>query len=135
CDDSFVKPGECFQIGWQRFIGPEGLEDEGCEVSRFEASAREHHDEIFRWPNVDSLAASPNRFEHTGIICAFHPPEITVAIIVARAIHVSACRCRNPGWRDNLVVAPASALEQQLSNLGHIAGMELEGTPTVVIAT
>src|SRR5229473_1670733 len=115
-----MKSRQRRRIRGQRLIGFQRLQNELGQVAWFELATREHQNEVFRWPDVDSLASTSYGFKHSRIILSFHPPCITIAIVVDRTTNVSLRSGSNPGFRENLAVAPAPTLEKELTELRHI---------------
>ena len=105
----------------------------GGEVARLEAAAGVHEHEFFVGPDGDALATAAHGFEQAGKLVA-HPPVVTVAILAAGALDVRASGGTKPVFGNDLAVRPASALEEKMAEPGHIARVQLEIAPAVVVA-
>src|SRR5262249_31746057 len=131
---SFAQSGGCFRVHRQALVRLQGFENELGKIAWLKLSLGKHDNHILGWPYVYSLSTATYGFKHTRMVCAFHPPGISIVVFVYGLLHLRAGGVCDPRFRKDLTLFPSTALKKELPQLGHIARAELQVIPAMGMA-
>src|SRR5690606_15554979 len=131
--DGRIESGDAFRVVGQRVLHVDQTRQQPLAYLVYgEAAAGRDHDHVPLRQNDDVLAAAP-----VGAIGAFDvggdPPAIAVGVFTGGLGRLGDGGRRNPIAGDDLPAVPFTLVEEQVADLCHVARVQGEIAPAVVI--